>query len=139
MKSIPDQKKVVLFDGVCNFCNASVRFIMERDKKDVFRFASLESDLGRKLTDERDIDTSNIDSIIMIDPGIAYYVKSTAALEISKHLSGFYPIFSLFLYLPKGFRDVVYDFIAKHRYSWFGKTEACPMPSPEEQDKFLDT
>lgn len=139
MKPIPDQKKVVLFDGVCNFCNASVRFIMKRDKKDVFRFASLESDLGRKLTDERGIDTSQIDSIIMIDPGIAYYIKSTAALEISKYLSGFYPIFSLFLYLPKSFRDVIYDYIARHRYKWFGKTESCPMPTPEEQSKFLDT
>lgn len=137
--SIPENKKIILFDGVCNFCNASVRFIMKRDKKDVFRFASLESELGQKLTKERGIDRSVIDSIIMINPGDAYYVKSTAALEISKELSGLYPALSLFLVLPEGFRNFVYDFVARNRYKWFGKSETCPMPTQEEQSKFLDT
>ncbi|NEV93171.1 DUF393 domain-containing protein [Psychroflexus sp. YR1-1] len=136
---IPENKKIVLFDGICNFCNVSVRFIIKRDKKDKFRFASLQSDLGQKLTRERGIDTSEIDSIILIDPGNAYYIKSTAALEICKDLSGLYPAFRLFLVLPKGFRDLIYDFVARHRYQWFGKSETCPMPSEEEQSKFLDT
>ena len=136
---IPKNKKIILFDGVCNFCNASVRFIIKRDKKDVFRFASLESDLGRKLTDERGIDTSKIDSIILIDPGNAYYIKSTAALEISKELSGLYPALSVFQVLPEGFRNLIYDFVAKNRYKWFGKSETCPMPTEEEKSKFLDT
>ena len=136
---IPKNKKIILFDGVCNFCNASVRFIIKRDKKDVFRFASLESDLGRKLTDERGIDTSKIDSIILIDPGNAYYIKSTAALEISKELSGLYPALSVFQVLPECFRNLIYDFVAKNRYKWFGKSETCPMPTEEEKSKFLDT
>lgn len=136
---IPKNKKIILFDGVCNFCNASVRFIIKRDKKDVFRFASLESDLGRKLTDERGIDTSKIDSIILIDPGNAYYIKSTAALEISKELSGLYPALSVFQVLPEGFRNLIYDFVAKNRYKWFGKSETCPMPTEDEKSKFLDT
>ncbi|SDH01088.1 thiol-disulfide oxidoreductase DCC family protein [Psychroflexus sediminis] len=136
---IPENKKIVLFDGVCNFCNASVRFIIKRDKKDKFRFASLQSDLGQKLTRERGIDTSEIDSIILIDPGNAYYIKSTAALEICKDLSGLYPALRLFLVLPEGFRNLIYDFVARHRYQWFGKSETCPMPSEEEQSKFLDT
>ncbi|MGM0634925.1 MAG: thiol-disulfide oxidoreductase DCC family protein [Bacteroidota bacterium] len=136
---IPPGKQIVLFDGVCNFCNDSVRFIMKRDQKDIFRYASLQSDLGKKLTQERGIDTSKVDSIILIDPGNAYYIKSTAALEIAKHLKGVYKLLHVFLYLPQGFRDWIYDFIAKNRYSWFGKMETCPMPSPEEQDKFLDT
>lgn len=136
---IPKNKKIILFDGVCNFCNASVRFIIKRDKKDVFRFASLESDLGQKLTDERGIDTSKIDSIILIDPGNAYYIKSTAALEISKELSGLYPALSVFQVLPEGFRNLIYDFVAKNRYEWFGKSETCPMPTEEEKSKFLDT
>lgn len=136
---IPKNKKIILFDGVCNFCNASVRFIIKRDKKDVFRFASLESDLGQKLTDERGIDTSKIDSIILIDPGNAYYIKSTAALEISKELSGLYPALSVFQVLPEGFRNLIYDFVAKNRYKWFGKSETCPMPTEEEKSKFLDT
>jgi predicted DCC family thiol-disulfide oxidoreductase YuxK len=136
---LPKEKKIVLFDGVCNFCNASVRFIIKRDKKDLFRFASLESKLGQKLTSERGINTSDIDSIILIDPGNAYYIKSSAALEISKDLSGLYPALSVFLFLPESFRNLIYDYVARNRYQWFGKSETCPMPSPEEQSKFLDT
>lgn len=136
---LPENKKIVLFDGVCNFCNASVRFIIKRDKKDSFRFASLQSDLGQKLTKERNIDTSKVDSIILIDPGNAYYIKSTAALEICKDLNGLYPVLSLFLFLPEGLRNFIYDFVARHRYQWFGKSETCPMPSEKEQSKFLDT
>ena len=136
---LPEGKQIVLFDGVCNFCNDSVRFIMKRDKNDLFRFASLESELGKKLTAERGIDTKQIDSIILIDPGKAYYLKSTAALEITKQLKGGWPILGIFLYLPEGFRNWFYDFIAKNRYDWFGKLETCPMPTPDEQAKFLDT
>jgi predicted DCC family thiol-disulfide oxidoreductase YuxK len=137
--TLPENKKIVLFDGVCNFCNASVRFIMERDKKDLYRFASLQSDLGKKMTSERGIDSSKVDSIIVIEPRHAYYIKSTAALEICKDLNGLYPALSLFLFIPKSFRDLVYDYIAKNRYQWFGKTETCPMPSKKEQSRFLDT
>ncbi|MBZ9627580.1 DUF393 domain-containing protein [Psychroflexus sp. CAK1W] len=136
---LTENKKIVLFDGVCNFCNASVRFIIKRDKKDSFRFASLQSDLGQKLAKERNIDTSKVDSIILIDPGNAYYIKSTAALEICKDLNGLYPVLSLFLFLPEGLRNFIYDFVARHRYQWFGKSETCPMPSEKEQSKFLDT
>lgn len=138
MKDLPEGKKIVLFDGVCNFCNASVRFVLKRDKKDQFRFASLQSYLGKKLTQERGINTDDIDSIILIDPGNAYYIKSTAALEIAKDLSGLYPMLSIFLFLPEGFRNVVYDFVAKNRYKWFGKSKTCPFPTPEENSKFLD-
>lgn len=135
---IPDNKQIVLFDGVCTFCNDSVRFIMQRDKKDLFRFASLQSALGQQLTRERGIDTSQIDSIILIKPGEAYYIKSDAALNISKKLSALYPLLSLFLVLPRGFRDFFYDIIARNRYKWFGKKEECPIPTPEERAKFLD-
>lgn len=137
--NLTEDKKIVLFDGVCNFCNASVRFIIKRDKKNVFRFAPLESKLGQELTNERGIDTSQIDSIILIDPGNAYYIKSTAALEISKGLNGLYPALSLLLVLPESFRNLIYDFVARNRYKWFGKSETCPMPTEDEQSKFLDT
>jgi predicted DCC family thiol-disulfide oxidoreductase YuxK len=137
--TLTEDKKIVLFDGVCNFCNTSVRFIMKRDKKDLYRFASLQSGLGKKMTVERGIDTSKLDSIILIDPGHAYYIKSTAALEICKDLDGLYPTLSLFLFIPESFRDLIYDYVAKNRYRWFGKTETCPMPSKEEQSRFLDT
>lgn len=138
-KQLPEGKHIVLFDGVCNFCNDSVRFIIKRDKNDLYRFASLESGLGQQLTSERGIDTRQVDSIILIQPGEAYYIKSDAALEIAKNLSGLYPLLGVFQYLPTGLRNLIYDYIAKNRYKWFGKKEACPMPSKEEQDKFLDT
>ena len=137
-KPLPKDKHIVLFDGVCNFCNDSVRFIIKRDKKNLYRFASLQSNLGQELTKERGIDTEKVDSIVLIQPGEAYYIKSDAALQIAKNLSGFYPILSVFLYLPRGFRNFFYDFIARHRYKWFGKKETCPMPTPDEQDKFLE-
>ena len=137
-EELPKNKHIVLFDGVCNFCNDSVRFIIKRDKKDLYRFASLQSELGKSLTKSRGIDTNAVDSIILIQPGEAYYLKSDAALNIAKNLNGFYSALSIFLYLPSGFRDFLYDLIAKNRYKWFGKKEACPMPTADEQAKFLE-
>lgn len=88
-------KQIILFDGVCNLCNNAVQFVIKRDKKDVFRYAALQSEVGQQLTKERGIDTSKVDSIILIDPGTAYYTTSTAALEIGKKLKGYraYPPF----------------------------------------------
>ncbi|MBT8289705.1 MAG: DUF393 domain-containing protein [Muriicola sp.] len=131
------EKKIILFDGVCNLCNNSVQFIIKRDKKDIFRFAPLQSEIGKKLVAERRIDTARIDSIILIEPQIAYYTKSEAALRISKSLSGLWPVMSVFLGLPSGFRDWIYDRVAKNRYQWFGKREECMIPSPELKEKFL--
>lgn len=131
-------KKIILFDGVCNLCNNAINIIIDHDKNDVFRYASLQSEWGQKLTNERKIDISEVDSIILIDPGKAYYVKSTAALEISKDLSGGYSFLKHFLLFPEGFRNAVYDFIARNRYKWFGKKENCRIPTPELKAKFLD-
>lgn len=135
---IPEGKLIVLFDGICNFCNDSVQRIIKHDRKDRFRFASLQSDIGQKLTAERGIDTAQVDSIILIDPGNAYYIKSTAALRIAEKMDGFYPILQIFLILPEGLRDLVYDYIAKNRYQWFGKREECKVPTPEERNKFIE-
>ncbi len=135
---LPKDKKIILFDGVCNLCNNSVNFIIEHDKKDVFRFASLQSEIGQKLTSERGIDPEELDSIVLIEPGVAYFKKSTAALEISKELSGGYSMLKYFSFLPEGLRDGVYDLIANNRYKWFGKKESCMIPTPELKAKFLD-
>ena len=133
-----EAKKIILFDGVCNLCNGAVQFIIKRDKRSVFKFASLQSEIGKQLTKERGIDTELLDSIILIEPGIAYYSKSTAALEIMKSFGGIWSLTRLFTVLPEGFRDIVYDFIAKNRYKWFGKKDACMIPTPELQSRFLD-
>jgi predicted DCC family thiol-disulfide oxidoreductase YuxK len=135
---IPQGKLIVLFDGVCNFCNDSVQRIMKNDKKERFRFASLQSDIGQELTQERGIDTAQVDSIILIDTGNAYYIKSTAALEIAKRMDGFYPILQIFLILPVSLRDRIYDIIARNRYKWFGKREECKIPSQEEKKRFIE-
>lgn len=129
---------IVLFDGVCNLCNSSVRFVEKRDNKDRFRFASLQSEVGRKLTEERGIDTEKVDSIILINPGVAYYVKSDAALEIARHLKGWRWLPFLFSWLPSSLRNPVYDLIARNRYRWFGRQDECMIPTKSQQAKFLD-
>ena len=132
-----NNKQIILFDGVCNLCNSSVQFIIKRDKKDIFRFAALQSDIGQELVRKRGIDTSMVDSIILIQPEVAYYVKSDAALRIARSLSGLWPALWIFLWLPSGLRDLVYDLVAKNRYKVFGKRDACMIPTPELKEKFL--
>ena len=136
--NIPKNKKIILFDGVCNLCNDAVIFIIKHDKNDQFRFASLQSEIGRKLMEERGIDPNYLDSIILIEPGVAWYEKSDAALEISSDLSGIYQSLKIFKFLPRGFRNSVYKGIANNRYKWFGKKESCMIPTPELKAKFLD-
>lgn len=128
--------KVILFDGVCNLCNASVNFVIKRDKKDTFRFAALQSDIGKELTSKFNIDSTQTDSIILID-NKKCYVKSTAALHISKHLMGVYPLLYVFMFVPNFIRNWVYDFVARNRYQWYGKKESCMIPTPELKKKFL--
>ncbi|APG59539.1 thiol-disulfide oxidoreductase DCC family protein [Christiangramia salexigens] len=135
---IPKNKKIVLFDGICNLCNNSVQFIIKHDKKDAFRFASLQSEIGKNLLIERGLDPQELDSIILIEPGIAYYKKSTAALEIARSLDGAYPLLKHFLVLPEKLRDIIYDLIARNRYKWFGKRDSCMIPDPELNSKFLN-
>jgi predicted DCC family thiol-disulfide oxidoreductase YuxK len=135
---LPKNKKIILFDGVCNLCNNAINFIIEHDKKDVFRFASLQSDLGKKLVSERGIDPEVLDTIYLIEPGVVYYEKSTAALKIARDLSGGYSLMKHFIYLPKFIRDGVYNLVASNRYSWFGKKESCMIPTPELKAKFID-
>ncbi|MEX0997601.1 MAG: thiol-disulfide oxidoreductase DCC family protein [Flavobacteriaceae bacterium] len=129
-------KKIILFDGVCNLCNGSVVFIIKRDEKDVFRFAAIQSEEGQELIQKHKIDTSKVDSILLLD-GENFYAKSTAALKIAKHLSGGYPLLYGFMILPRFFRNWVYEIIARNRYKWFGKKESCMIPTPELKAKFL--
>lgn len=132
-------KKIILFDGVCNLCNSSVQYVIKKDKKDTFRFAALQSEIGQKLTKERGIDTKKIDSIILIEPGVAYHVKSSAALEIAKEFGGIWKMLSaISSFFPVSLRDAVYDFVAKNRYKWYGKQEFCMVPTAELRAKFLD-
>ncbi|MDN3677089.1 DCC1-like thiol-disulfide oxidoreductase family protein [Flavobacterium paronense] len=135
ISDLPKDKKIILFDGVCNLCNSSVQFVIKHDKKDVFRFVALQSELGQKII--RRIDTFNIDSIILYEPEKGYRYKARAALEIVKHLSGAYRVLLVFTILPTSLLNRIYDFIAKNRYKWFGKKESCMIPTPDLANKFL--
>lgn len=135
---IEDGDKIILFDGHCNLCNGAILFIIKHEKTARFKFASLQSDLGKQLMAERHINPNDIDSIIFIDVGSAYYVKSTAALEIASYLKGAYALLAKLLVLPEGFRDAVYSLIARNRYRWFGKKDQCMVPTPELKSRFLD-
>lgn len=136
--STMENKKIILFDGVCNLCNSSVQFVIKRDKKDIFRYAALQSETGQELVKQRHIDTNKVDSIILIEPGVAYYTKSDAALEIAQELGGLWKLSSIFSWIPTSIRNSIYDFVAKNRYKWFGKQESCMIPTPELKAKFLD-
>lgn len=128
--------KIILFDGVCNFCNFWVNFIIDRDKKDSFRFAALQSTTGQRILRQFGLKTSNFDTFIMID-GNDCFSKSTAALKISKHLPGLWKILFVFIIVPEPIRDFIYDLIAKNRYKLFGKRDVCRIPTEEEQKKFV--
>lgn len=132
-----DKQKIILFDGVCNFCNFWVNFILDRDKNDLFKFAALQSKLGNEILKKFNMDNSSLESVILLD-GESVYSKSTAALKIAKELSGPVKILYPLLILPKFLRDFFYDLIAKNRYKIFGKKDVCRIPTEEEKVKFLD-
>lgn len=132
------QNAIILFDGVCNFCNGSVNFIIDRDPSGYFKFAPLQSDIGEKLLRENGIDKTVVDSVVLIEDGAAY-THSTAALRVARKLSGAWRWFYNFRFVPEFIRDFAYKLFAKNRYRMFGKQEACMLPSPEVRARFLAT
>jgi predicted DCC family thiol-disulfide oxidoreductase YuxK len=135
LHELPKGKKIILFDGVCNLCDASVQYIIKNDKSDIFRFVSLQSELGQRIIKHIGIHSDHWDSIVLYEPGIAYYYKSSAALEIAKNLKGIFTLATLFRFLPSGIRDLLYDYVAKNRYKWYGKKESCVVLT--ENSRFL--
>jgi len=137
LDTLPKNKKIILFDGVCNLCNSSINYVIDYDKKDVFRFVSLQSDLGKTIQDYLGIENTSLDSIILYIPNEAYYIKSTAALKIMTTFSGAWKLMHVFTIIPSPIRDIVYNYIAKNRYKWYGKQESCRIPTIELKSKFL--
>ena len=125
---------IILFDGECHFCDASVQFIIKRDKAKHFKFASLQSEIGQRLLKEFRI-PKNIDSLVFIE-GNKCYVKSTAALKISRKLDGLWKLFYPFILVPVFLRNFAYDLIAKNRHK-LGKHTQCKIPSKEELERFI--
>jgi predicted DCC family thiol-disulfide oxidoreductase YuxK len=134
---LPRDKKIVLFDGICNLCEASVQYIIKRDKKDLFRFVPIQSELGQNIIKHIGIINSSIDSIVFYEPGKAYYLKAEAVLTIVISFGGIYSFWKLFLLIPKSILNTVYDYIARNRYAWYGKKDNCMIPTPEIMAKFL--
>ena len=128
---------VLLFDGVCNLCNQSVNWIIKRDAKNKFQFASLQSNYGKNVIDKFGIKEDYMNTVILLENEYIY-LRSEAALRIMKHLGGIYsPVYALIL-IPAFIRDAIYNFVARNRYRWFGKSETCRLPTPEEKAKFLE-
>ncbi len=137
MENLPVEKKIILFDGVCNLCDSTVQYIIKHDKKDIFRFVALQSELGESILNRIGIDRKHIDSIILYEPGVAYYYKSAAAIEIARELGGVFSLTTVFRILPETLRNSLYDYVARNRYKWYGKKEECMIPTPEMKAKFL--
>ncbi len=131
-------KKIILFDGVCNLCNSAVQFVIKHDQKDVFRFVALQSELGQQILKHIGVNPANIDSIVLYEPGVAYYYKSSAAIQIARNLGGFWHFGTVFRIVPTSISNLLYDYIAKNRYKWYGKKESCMIPTPELKMKFLE-
>ena len=128
---------IVLFDGVCNFCEGSVNFIINHDKNDYFKFAPLQSEMAQELLEKYNINKEEIDSVILIENGKAY-TYSDAALKIAVHLDGIWSAPYFLIIIPKFIRDFFYKLFAKYRYKLFGKKDVCMMPTPRIRQKFLD-
>ena len=138
MRDLPQNKKIILFDGLCNLCNSSVQFLIKKDSKDIFRFVSLQSELGKELLSKLPIAIQKTDSIILYESEAVFYYKSQAVFQTLKTLGGLFNLFLLFKLLPHSIHDFIYDYIAKNRYQWFGKKEQCLVPTKEIQSKFLN-
>ena len=128
---------IILFDGLCNLCNGSVQFIINRDSKKKFSFASLQSTFGKNQLNTFGLSTHQLYCIILIKDGKVLQ-KSNAALDIAKNLNGLWPALYFFKVIPHFIRDWVYDVLAKNRYAWFGKKDSCIIPTPELKSRFLD-
>jgi len=132
-----DTRPVILFDGVCNLCNAGVRSIIKKDKKKQFRFASLQGEKGQTFLQQFNLPVNDLNSFVLIE-GDKAYIKSTAALRIAKLTGGFWKILYGLIIVPRFIRDAVYNLIARNRYRWFGKKNECMIPTPELKDRFID-
>ena len=134
---IIEEMPVILFDGVCNFCNYWVRFAIRRDKKKELKFAALQGDTAKLLLPRYGISLNRLSSVIFIDAG-KVYTQSSAAIRICRHLDGGWKLFYGLMIIPKFIRDALYNIIARNRYKWFGKKEECMVPTPEQKERFLD-
>ncbi|TYA59042.1 thiol-disulfide oxidoreductase DCC family protein [Formosa maritima] len=137
MIDIPKNKQLILFDGVCNLCNATVQYIIKHDKNNIFLFAPLQGETGKEIINQFKIDTSKVDSILLYKNENKLFYKSTAALKIFSKLSFPINLLAIFLIVPSFIRNFVYDYMATNRYAWYGKQKECMIPTDKLKAKFL--
>ena len=131
---------VLLYDGVCGFCNKSVQMILDHDRRGEIRFAALQSDYGQSVI-ERHPELRGVDSVVYVEPtpgGERVHVRSDAALKVAAYLGGFWKLFLAARVMPRPLRDYFYDLFARNRYKLFGKYDSCMLPPPEVRSRFLD-
>lgn len=128
---------IILFDGICNLCNASVQYVIKHDQEKTFRFASLQSSFAQKILSDNNLPVNNFNSFVLFDNN-KIFTRSTAALKVARKLKGFIKLLYAFIIIPKFIRDAVYNIIAKNRYKWFGKKKECWIPTEELKSLFLD-
>ena len=134
---MPDQPSIILFDGVCNLCNGIVQFVIRRDPSPgVFQFAALQSPAGQRMLRDHGLPTADLDTFVLIDGGRAS-VQSTAALRTLKRLGLPWSLMHVFIIVPRPLRDLIYRFIARNRYRWFGCLESCMTPSSDVLSRFV--
>ncbi|HEX6750925.1 MAG TPA: thiol-disulfide oxidoreductase DCC family protein [Longimicrobium sp.] len=132
----PVDGPLVLYDGQCGLCNRSVQLILRHDRRGAFRFAALQSELGQALLARHGLSSETISTVVLVDGGRAF-TKSRAALRIAARMDAPWPAMRVFGIVPAPLRDVVYDWVARNRYRWFGRTDACMLPPPEVRARFL--
>lgn len=132
-----DHQQTILFDGVCNLCNGFVQFVIKHDRADRFRFGALQSDAAKQLLGGRELDPADLSTVLYLK-GDRLLVRSSAALHIFKDLGGVWALAFVFMLVPRFLRDMVYNWVARNRYRWFGQRESCMLPTPELRAKFLD-
>jgi len=130
---------VLLYDGICVFCESYMLFLMKRDRKRRVRFAALQSDFGQDVSKQLELKGfEELDSVVLIDSEGQILLRSDVGLTLSKLMTGLWPLAQVFLFIPKGFRDRIYDWIARNRYDWFGKKEICEIPTAADKKRFLE-
>lgn len=134
---IPTDKPILLFDGVCNLCNGFVQFVIKRDPEGIFRFASLQSEIGQTLLAQAQMPTKEISTVVLYEGG-KFYTHSDVGLRVFRKMGGAWSLLYGLMIIPKFIRDGIYNWIARNRYRWFGKRESCMIPTPELKSRFLD-
>ena len=129
-------ERVIVFDGVCNFCNAFVNLVMDRDAREEFKFGTLQSEPAQHILNQFELATEDFETFLLLEQG-KLFTKSTAALKILRRLNGLWPILYIFILIPRPIRDAVYSFIARHRYGWMGKTTSCRVPTAKDYQRFV--